>query len=197
MQADRQTLMMKLKTNSENPEKELVSLILKRDEAAFMSFVKAHEKVLFNYIYRQIRDPEIAEELVQDVFIDFLEALRNFQFQSKLKTFLFSIAKYKVIDVMRKKKIKKVFFSALPDYVVEGLSPVMMEEQLEKKELASKIQTIINTLPHDYQVILRLKYIDGVRVKNIASKLSLTFKATESLLFRARRAFTRLFHQAA
>jgi RNA polymerase sigma-70 factor (ECF subfamily) len=183
--------------NNINPEEGIVTKILNRDEDAFMSFVKEHEKVLYNFIFRQIRNPEVAEELVQDVFIDFLEALRNFQYQSKLKTFLFSIAKYKVIDVMRKKKIKKVLFSALPDYVVEGLSPVLMEEQLEKKELASKIQTIINKLPNDYQVILRLKYIDGVRVKNIASRLSLTFKATESLLFRARRAFTRLFHQAA
>lgn len=193
-----QTLViLKMKqTNDQHNEKELVSRILKRDEQAFIGFVKEHERSLFAYVFRQIRDPELAEEIVQDVFIDFLESLRNFQYQSKLKTFLFSIAKYKVIDVMRKKKIKKIIFSALPEHVVEGLSPVLLDDQLERKELAGKIQNVINELPHDYQVILRLKYIDGERVKNIASRLSLTFKATESLLFRARRAFTKLFNQA-
>lgn len=186
---------MKQKTTNTD-EKKIVKRILQKDEQAFLSFVKEHEKALFAYIYRQLRDADLAEEIAQDVFIDFLDALRNFQYQSKLKTFLFSIAKYKVIDVMRKKKIKKVLFSALPEHIVDGLAPVFMEEQLEKKELANKIQNVINTLPHDYQVILRLKYIDGVRVKGIASRLSLTFKATESLLFRARRAFTKLFNQA-
>jgi len=48
-------------------------------------------------------------------------------------------------------------------------------------------------LPNDYQFVLRLKYIEGERVNNIAKKLSLGFKATESLLFRARKAFIKVF----
>lgn len=178
-------------------DKLLVERIIKKDEKVFLSFVKTHEKQLYNYVFRQLRDPEQAEEIVQDVFIDFLEALRNFQFQSSLKTFLYSIAKYKVIDVIRKKKIKKVIFSALPAHFVESLSPVHIDQEIEKKELAGQIQSVIDGLPDDYQVILRLKYMDGVRVKEIARKLSLTFKATESLLFRARKAFVKVFKEGA
>lgn len=176
-------------------EKTLVKKIMQKDEKVFLSFVKSHEKQLYNYVLRQLHDPEQTEEIVQDVFIDFLEALRNFQFQSSLKTFLFSIAKYKVIDVIRKKKIKKVIFSGLPAHIVEGLSPVNIDDEIEKKELARQIQKVISGLPDDYQIILRLKYMDGVRVKEIARKLSLTFKATESLLFRARKAFVKVFKE--
>ncbi|MCX7996172.1 MAG: RNA polymerase sigma factor [Patescibacteria group bacterium] len=178
-----------------NDEKSLVKRILAKDEQAFLLFVRANETNLFHYVYRQINDRDAAEEIVQDVFVDFLEALRSFHFQCSLKTYLFSIAKFKVIDAIRKKKIKKVIFSALPDYVVEGLSPVIIDDTLEKKELADKIHAVIAALPHEYQVILRLKYVDEVRVKAIAERLSLTFKATESLLFRARKAFIKLFHQ--
>lgn len=178
-------------------ERQLVRRILAKDEQAFVAFVRANEKALRAYVMRQIRDPEMVDEVVQDVFIDFLEALRSFQYNAKLKTYLFSIAKFKVIDVIRKKKIKKVIFSALPDHVVEGLSPVLMDETLEKKELEARIRHVIDKLPHEYQVILRLKYMDGERVKAISRKLSLTFKATESLLFRARQAFIKLFLQAA
>jgi len=185
-----------MKINQYTDEKELVRKITNKDEEAFFSFVKEHEHSLFNYVNRQLRDAEVSEEIVQDVFVDFLEALRSFNFQSKLKTYLYSIAKYKVIDVMRKKKVKKIIFSALPQHFVESLTPVLMDDQIERKELAGKIQSVIDELPHDYQIILRLKYIDGERVKNIANRLSLTFKATESLLFRARKAFTKLFMQA-
>ncbi|MFW5703608.1 MAG: RNA polymerase sigma factor [Patescibacteria group bacterium] len=176
-------------------QKHFVERIMKRDEAAFLEFVRAHEGTLYNYVYRQLRDKEKSEEIVQDAFVDFLEALRSFQFQSSLKTYLFSIAKYKVIDVMRKKKIKRVIFSALPPHIVESLAPVVIDDEIEQKELSSKIQKVLSMLPHDYQQILRLKYLDGVRVKEIADQLALPFKATESLLFRARKAFVKVFHQ--
>ena len=176
-------------------EKQLVDRILQKDETSFIGFVKEHEKALYNYVFRQLCDKELTEEVVQDVFIDFLDALRSFTYRSSIKTFLYSIAKYKVIDVIRKKKIKKIMFSAMPQHIVEGLSPVIMDDELEKKEMAQKIHDVFSELPHDYQVILRLKYLDGVRVKEISRKLSLTFKATESLLFRARKAFVKLFAQ--
>ena len=174
-------------------DKALVQRILSKDEQAFFGFVKEYEPQVYSFVYRQLQDKEISEELVQDVFIDFLEALRSFQYNSSLKTFLFSIAKYKVIDVIRKKKVKKVLFSAMPAHMVDNIMPVVMDDELEQKELAQKIQTVLGKLPHDYQTILRLKYLDGVRVKEIAERLALPFKATESLLFRARKAFTRLF----
>jgi RNA polymerase sigma-70 factor, ECF subfamily len=180
----------------EQNEKQTVNQIIARNEKAFMSFVKEHEKGLYNYIYRQLRDGARTEEVVQDVFVDFLEALRGFNYQSSLKTYLYSIAKYKVIDIIRKKKIKKIIFSALPQHFVESLSPVIMDDHLEKKEIAETIHNVIEKLPHDYQVILRLKYMDGERVKAISEKLALPFKTTESLLFRARKAFVRLFTQA-
>jgi RNA polymerase sigma-70 factor (ECF subfamily) len=174
-------------------EKELVRKIIQKDEQAFFEFVRRYEKDVFLFINKQLRNKELSEEVTQDVFIDFLDALRDFQFQSSLKTFLFSIAKYKTIDVIRKKKVKKVLFSGLPDYVVERLGAVVMDDELEKKELVQKMDRVLNSLPFKYRLILQLKYVEGVRVKAIADRLSMNFKSTESLLFRARKAFIELF----
>lgn len=174
-------------------DRELVQKIIECSEQALHECISQYQKPLFLYILRQLGDKNLAEELVQDVFIDFLEQLRDFRFQSSLKTFLFTIARNKTIDVIRKKKIKKILFSALPSYIVEGLVKVRMDEDIERKELEQKIAHVMDSLPHDYQVILRLKYVEETSVKNIATKLSLPFKATESLLFRARKAFIRLF----
>jgi len=49
-------------------------------------------------------------------------------------------------------------------------------------------------LPNDYQVILRLKYMEGIKIKEIAGILKMNFKATESLLFRARKNFIKIFN---
>jgi len=84
-------------------------------------------------------------------------------------------------------------FSALPENIVEGLAPVFIDDQLKEKELAKKIHDTLQHLPHNYAHIIRLKYFESKKVKDIAFRLLMSFKATESLLFRARRAFIKVF----
>lgn len=174
-------------------EKKLIEKIINRDEKALFDIYRLYQKNVFNFIYRQINNQYIAEEVTQDVFLDFIESLRDFRGEAKLKTFLFTIARNKVVDYFRKKKLKKILFSALPKYFIEGVATVILDDELEKKELANKIKKVFDKLPNDYEVILRLKYINGERVKAIAQKLSMSFKATESLLFRARKSFIKVF----
>lgn len=176
------------------PDRKLVERIINRDEKTLLFIYKKYQPLIFNFIRLQINDPHLAEELTQDIFLDFIEALRDFRFQSSLKTFLFSIAKHKVIDVIRKKKIQKIIFSHLPTYIVEGLKTVFIDEEIDRRELKQKINKVFSCLPNDYQLILRLKYIEGIKVGEIAKKLKIKFKATESLLFRARKAFVKVFN---
>jgi len=142
-----------------------------------------------------VKDYEVAEEIVQDVLVDFLEALRSFHYQSSVKTFLYTIARNKTNDYFRKKKIKKVLFSALPHYLVESLKVFFIDEDLDRRETRAKIERVLRQLPNDYRLVLRLKYIEGEKVQQIAKRLALQFKATESLIFRARKAFIKLFTQ--
>lgn len=176
-------------------EKELLKKIIKRDERALFYVYKKYQPSIFNFVKSQISNYQTAEELTQDIFIDFIEALRDFRFQSSLKTFLFSIARHKIVDQIRKRKIKNILFSKLPSYIVESLKIVFIDEEIDKKELKEKISKVLDYLPNDYRVILRLKYIDGVKIKEIADKLKMNFKATESLLFRARKSFIKVFNK--
>ncbi len=174
-------------------DKQLIKKLIEKDEKALFSFYRKFNLAIFNFVYRRIGDKGLAEEITQDVFFDFIESLRDFHGQCSIKTYLFTIARNKVVDVIRKKKLKKILFSALPSYVVEGLKTIFMDEEIEKKELATKIKKVFCQLPNDYRLVLRLKYIEGEKVKDIAKKLSLGFKATESLIFRARKAFVKVF----
>jgi RNA polymerase sigma-70 factor (ECF subfamily) len=176
-------------------DQELVERIRARDEKSIVIVYELYHKQLYSFVFRQLRVHDITEEIVQDVFFEFIESLRNFRGQSSLKTFLFSIAKYKTIDVIRRKKIKKILFSALPDYVVEGLKTILLDDEVDRHELQERISAVIGNLPHDYQVALRLKYLEGRRVKEIATMLKLSFKAAESLIFRARQAFVAAYNK--
>ena len=164
------------------------------DEAAFERFYRKYKKPLYSFIYRRVRKKEVTEEILNKAFFAFFEALRDFQGKSSLKTYLYSIAKHKIIDYYRKKKLKQVFLSRLPEPVISGLK-VFLDDEIVREELREKIKRAFELLPNDYKKILRLKYIEGLKVGEIAEHFKLKFKATESLLFRARKAFIKVFQK--
>jgi len=174
-------------------EKKIIEKIINKDERTLFNFYNQNIKIILNFINKQINNRQVSEEISQDVFFDFIENLRDFRGESSLKTFLFAIAKNKVIDYIRKKKIKKILFSKLPKYFIENAASIVLDDDIARIELSNKIKKVLNKLPNDYRLIIRLKYEEEVKVKDIARRLVMSYKGAESLLFRARKAFIRLF----
>lgn len=170
-------------------DKKLVAQILKGDEKALRYFYRTYQPRLSTFIKAKIANEKDSEEILQDVLLATLEALRDFSFRSSLFTFICSIANHKVIDFYRRKKIKSIVFSRLPD--VEPLISTFFgpEDSLDEELLKQKIKQTFRSLAPKHSRILKLKYIYGYTVEEIAEKLSISFKSAESQLFRARRAF--------
>ncbi len=170
-------------------EQKIVERILAGDEKALRFFYRHFAPPLFSYVKEKIAVEEDVEEIVQDVFLSAVEGFRDFAFRCRLFTYLCSIANHKIVDFYRKKKLKSVLFSHLSDF--EPLVSTLLgpEEKLDEEFLREKIRQTFEKLSPRYRQILRLKYIEGFSVSEIASKLSLSFKSAESLLFRARKSF--------
>lgn len=178
---------------SKDDQKTLVG-IQSRDEAVFRHFYTTHRGALLSFLMRKLDDQD-AEEVLHDSFLAFLEALRDFQGKSSLKTFLFSIAKRKAVDKLRKQKVKKILFSYIPAHIVESLAAVVMKDTIDATLLQRKIFRVLKLLPNDYARVLRLKYSEGFKISQIAAEVELSPKATESLVFRARQAFKIMYEK--
>lgn len=178
-------------------ETEITPLILEKirqgNERALLSLYKKYHLPLFQFINRQIREVGVAEELVQDVFLGCIDGIREGRKIESFSAYIFTIARYKTIDYIRRKKIKRVLLSALPDTVVNGAATLLFNEKVQNTEITDTVERIFKRLPHEYALIIRLKYIDGFPVKKIAAKLAVNFKAAESMLFRARAEFSKLY----
>jgi len=171
----------------------LLEKIRKGNQQALLFVYKKYHLSIFQFINRQIRDVGVSEELVQDVFLGCIDGIREKRDIQSFSAYIFTIARYKTIDYIRRKKIKKVFLSALPENVVNSGASLLFNEKVQKDEISDLIERIFGHLPHEYALIIRLKYIDGFPVKKIAKKLAVNFKAAESMLFRARREFSKLY----
>lgn len=174
-------------------ERDLVKRILSGNEKALLYFFRHFQRSLAGYISKKIANEADVEEILQDTLLATIEGLRDFSFRSSLFTFICSIANHKIIDFYRRKKIKNIVFSKLPE--VEPLLSTLLgpEEKLDEELLRQKIKETFKAITPKYEKILKLKYIYGYSVAEIAQKLSISFKSAESQLFRARKAFAAVF----
>jgi len=172
---------------------DLIGGILHRDKRALHEFYRSHTPKLLSFITGKVENPHDAEEIFQDTLFAFLEALRDFHGDCKISTFLFSIGKHKIIDYYRRKKLRHMVFSQAP-FLEELVSPVLNpEEELDATLLKEKLKHAFSLILPRYRVVLQLKYIEDHPVSEIAKQFAWTLKKTESLLFRARKAFIKEF----
>ena len=151
--------------------------------------MEKYRKRLIKFVAKKVGDFSDVEEIVQDTLVSALDSFSSFKGESKVFTWMCGIARHEIADFYRRKKIKQIVFSRLPfleKLVSEALGPELAFQELETK---TKILKTFKNISEGYCRILRLKYMEGLSMRQIAEKLDLTVKAVESRLTRARLAF--------
>jgi RNA polymerase sigma-70 factor, ECF subfamily len=166
-----------------------VKRILKGESKAVVQFYKAYSPKILHYLSRKLPRIEDAQEIVNDVFLEAIDSLSLLQEEKNISAWLYRIAHNKMVDFYRKKKIKSILLSQIPFLQVVANEISQPEFQFEKDKVRDRIEAILLSLPENYRKILKLRYVEEFSVKMLAQKLNLSFKATESLLFRARQSF--------
>ncbi len=141
------------------------------------------------FVAKRIDDEGVVDEITNDILFAAYKSLPNFNGKCSEFSFICSVAKHKIIDYYRKKKIKTVLFSASPifeEIADKALSP---ERDVLKNELIKEIESTLGDLKEGYGKLLRLKYIEGWKIKAIAQITKLSVKAVESKLMRAKKQF--------
>lgn len=174
-------------------ERAIIDQILAHNRSALAQFYRTYAPRLRRHIAIRVQRPEDVEEILQDTLYGFLEAIRDFHGKSSIQTFVYAICHNKIVDFYRKKKIKHLVFSQVPQLEML-VSPLLdPEAELDRVVAKEKIQKVFERLLPVYQQVIQLKYLENVPVSDIAGRLSISFKSAESRLFRARKAFVELF----
>lgn len=174
----------------------ILEKILQGDREAVVVFYKTYSPQLLRYLYKKLPTVEDAEEVLNDTFFAAIDELSFFQEKSSVKTWIFKIAHNKIVDFYRKKKIKSVFLSQLPLFEIITSEIDTPEFQFEKDKLRDRLEKAFTTISEQYRKILKLHYEEKIPVKELSLILDLSFKATESLLFRARKSFRLAYERA-
>lgn len=176
-------------------DQKLAESITQGNKKALVSFWNRYQTRVEKFILNKVNNPKDAEEILQDTLLATLDSLRDYQGEASLLTYICAIAKNKIIDSYRKKKIYQIIFSQAPgleNLIIEATTP---EEKFIRKELKEKIWSTFKKLTPIEAKILYLKYEQGLKIGEIAELFKLSIKAVESRLFRARLAFAKVFNE--
>ncbi len=152
-------------------------------------FYKKYHLSVQGFVAQKIDDEGVAEELTNDIMMAAIICRPNFNGDSSEFSWICSIAKHKIIDYYRKKKLKTILFSVSPVFEEIADKALTPERDALKNELKDEIKKTFKELSKGYKDILRLKYIEGMKVSEIAKTLKLTIKGAESKLIRAKKKF--------
>jgi RNA polymerase sigma-70 factor (ECF subfamily) len=167
---------------------DLINLVISGEKGAATRFYKEFAPKLRRYLNAKLPEGEV-EEVLQDTFLSAFDSLPLYRGESSVSTWLISIARHEVADFYRKKYVRKAIEQTAPlfeNMVSELLSP---EFSMEKKKIEKKFFATYRKLSSQYQDVLSYRFELSMSVKEIANRMDLSFKATESLLYRARLAF--------
>jgi RNA polymerase sigma-70 factor (ECF subfamily) len=176
---------------------ELARRISTGDEKALKSLYDTYADLLYGYIRHFLNEiPDaVVEDIWQETLISVIKGLSGFRGNSKLFTWMCGIAKHKAYDYCRLKKYPlnpqyQEFKNGLPDQMDTNLLP---EDYVLQQAIQCRVIKTLGTLPVTYRAILIQRYIDGLSVLEIARSIGKSYKATESLLSRARLMFKSTF----
>ena len=162
---------------------------------AFDKLYREHVDLVYRYAHRLCGEPESAKDLVQETFLNAYRGLKDFRGESRISTWLYTIASRACLRMRRKRKGAPERELSLEEFVptsegefrlqiaVDGLTP---EQALENKELREALEQAINKLPKKYRMALVLRDMEGLSAGETGAIMGLTERAVKSRLHRAR-----------
>ena len=180
-------------TNSDaKSDQELYLLFLKNDNEAFNMLVKKYRKSLISFIIKYVKNIEIAEDLAQDAFVYMLINKKEYDFKYTFKTYLYTIAKSRAINYLKKEK-KKIIFdeSYMLNNDIESFEETL-DATLIRKEKYKLLYKNLKNLKQDYKLAIYLADFQGFKYEEISRILNKTLPQTKMLIHRARKALKKL-----
>jgi RNA polymerase sigma-70 factor, ECF subfamily len=172
-----------------------IKRILAGDNKAVIEFYKSYSPKILSYLTQKLPHKEDAEDLTNDVFLEAIDSLSILRQRENISAWLYRIAHNKMVDFYRKKRIKSILLSQMPFLQIIANEINQPEFQFEKNKVRDGIEKTLRSLPEKYRKILKLRYEERIPIKQIAIIFDLSFKATESLLFRARQKFILVYER--
>lgn len=150
---------------------------------AFEELFHAHYDDLVAFANRLIRKPEVAEELVQEVFYNTWKGRHNWRPQGSPRAYLFGAARNSCLNYIRRQKVASRVQSHVLAWIHdEGERP---DRAFEYEEFSQAVQHAINALPEKRREVFIMSRQQGLSYAEIAALLDISVNTVENQMVNA------------
>lgn len=173
-------------------DRELVEEVRAGNDVSFEELISRYSAKVHSLASRLTRNPEDAEEVLQDVFVTVHRKLAGFEGKSSFSSWLYRVTMNAAFMKLRKRRQDHTV--ALEDilqqtHVVPALkSPesAYVDSQSIRNELLEALEAAIRKLPDEYRPVFILRDVDGLTSREVGKLLDLSVPAVKSRLHRSR-----------
>ena len=145
------------------------------DKQSFERMYNSYWSELYVYAFNVLREKEICEDIVQEIFIDLWTRRHTVQI-SNLNSYLYQSVKFQIFNHFRKCRYKTQLLMEF-DFMIEDSK---IEESFEKNELKARINDVISKLPEQRRTIFQMSRHEGLSNKEISESLNISLQTVKN-----------------
>ena len=165
----------------------IVRRAIEGDERAMRLLWNQHSGHVDAIVRRLAGDPDLAQDVAQEVWIQIFRALPSWRGDSKFSTWLHRVAVNRSLNALRRSRRL-----ATIEAPIEEHSAIVESNEAERSMLASTIEEAAQQLAPGARTVFYLHDVEGYTHEEIATELGITAGGSKSQLFKARAKLRRL-----
>jgi RNA polymerase sigma-70 factor (ECF subfamily) len=174
-------------------DKELIRRIVNRDQSAMSALYARHHVRLYRFLVRLVRNEAIAEELMNEVFMETWRKAGNFEGRSAVSTWLMSIAHNRAVSLLRKRSDEALDDGVAAQLADEEDTPEVTSQKRSKAEL---MRLCMEKLSADHREIIDLVYYHDKSVLEAAEIIGIPENTVKTRMFYARKKLGEIMKEA-
>ena len=149
-------------------------------DAASIQTWHRHRAELLRFVVARVHDPAVADDIVHDVLLKALSRIQTLEDPSKLRAWLYGIARNAIVDHFRARRPTEPLPEDLRDDEASNMSQA-------EQDLAQCLVPLLDSLPAAHRQALVLAEVDGLPQREIAKREHLSLSGAKSRVQRGRR----------
>ena len=181
----------KIKSTDKNTTKRLITELRNGDQLAFTELYNLYSKPLYRNILRLVKDADIAQELLQDLFLKIWEVRAKIKDEGSFKSFLYKVSGNLVYRHFRKiAQDNRLIHRLTIDYIE---SDANAETNIINRENNDLLQKAIGSLSPKRKLIYTLCKLEGKSHEEVSNELGISVSTVNNQIVKANRAVKQFF----
>jgi len=175
--------------------KELIKKLIARNEQAYEILLDEYEAPVYRFFYYSQGNHQIAQDQCGETFARFVAAIKNFKSDNShsLKAFIFGIARNVLLETLRRKRLTQEDVRSLEEMPSNESS---VFQKVSSSDELKFVLNIIRQFKEPQRQILLLRFIEGLKLDEIARIMKMPLNSVKSHVHRSRKQLCELLSKS-